>query len=404
MSIRQRDKSIDPRKAQKWQIVIELGVDDKKRDRSYFSFFGTKAQCEKEEARLTVQAEQGILIDSSRMRVGEYLDYWLGKHKEKLSPKTYECYEQIIRLHIKPALGSLLLQKLKPHHIQDYCDNLSVEGRKDGRSKKNRLGEETKSSGLAATSIVKHHRILHKALSYAVTKDMVMRNAAEGVELPSKEQPEYTILSVEQINQMLDAAKNEKPDYYRILYVTINTGLRRGEILGLREQDIDEINSCFYVLQTVQYTKAEGIFIKDPKTEKSVRKVDIDQDVMDILKEQILEKNKRKAKLEDSNIKYNDLGLIFCQADGNPMHPDTISSWFPNFMKDNGLPRLRFHDLRHNHFSHIIESGVSIAVASERAGHREKSTTMNIYTHAIQTAQREAAEAMGKILKLKQSK
>ena len=372
-----------------WNIVLELGRDPKtgKRRRKKVVCDGTKPVATKEMAKLIIQYDNNGYIDPSNMTFGDYLFKWLNKYARKKEAKTYASYESIITLHIIPRLGNIMLDRLRHYHIQDYIDEIQISGRLDG-----------KEGGLAATSVIKHYRIIHRALHYAVTKEMIPRNYAKGVELPSKKKPKYKILSIEEISKMIshDVLEGERIDFCRIADLAVNTGLRRGEVLGLRKLDIDLNNKTIEINQTIQYTKEKGVFIKPtPKNEASQDVIFISDHEAELLKAQIVDQKKRKLILGED---YKDHGLIFSQDDGMPLHPDTISSWFPNFMERHNLPRIRFHDLRHTHISILIDSGASLAAVSERARHAEKSTTANIYTHALDSAKKEIAEIMSKRL------
>ncbi|MBO8137075.1 MAG: site-specific integrase [Desulfotomaculum sp.] len=197
-----------------------------------------------------------------------------------------------------------------------------------------------------------------------------------------------------QVKAMLEAAKGTS--YYGPVLLAVTTGMRRGEILGLRWQDVDWENKALLIRQTIQYTPEQGIIFKQPKTAGSRRAVKISSTIIEFLKKHKVEQNKIKLLLGPGF--YEDNGLVFCQNNGRPMHPDSVSSWFPKFMEKNGLPKIRFHDLRHTHATLLLKQGIHPKVVSERLGHVGISITMDIYSHLLPGMQEEAANKIDEVV------
>lgn len=385
---------LERRSKNSWTIVIEAGRDPVtgKRKRLKKAFRGNKRDAEKEMARLLTELEKGTYVKPSKLTFGEYLRDWLQNYgTTRLAPTTRRRYGQIINLRVIPKLGMVPLQKLRALHLQKFFREIIEEGRLD------KPGEP-----LSTDSIIYHHRVIHKALDSALKQQLIQVNPADAVELPKPPQEldeddtreNIRVLDGAQVEAMLEAAR-ETP-YYTLLFVGVRTGLRRGELLGLQWQDIDFGAGTLSVKQALAYTPQEGIFFKPPKNKKSRRTIDISSEVVAVLKEH--KKKQAEAKLFFGQ-EYQDNNLVFCQYNGQPMHPDTPSSWFPAFLERIGLPRLNFHCLRHTHASLLLKAGVDIKIISERLGHSSIRITYDIYSHLMPGMQKEAVDRLEELLR-----
>lgn len=372
---------LEKRSKNSWTIVIDIGRDPAtgKRKRIYRAFQGTKRDAEKEMARLIAEIEKGTYVEPAKLTFGEYLQRWLNDYKVRLSPTTQRRYQQILNLRVIPQLGMIPLQKLKPIHIKEFYRNLIEKGRLD------------KDTPLSQASLTYHHRVLHKALQCAVEDELLTHNIMDAVPLPKIQKSveidddtdideKVKVLDNHQVDQMLKAAK--QTPYYELLFLAVHTGLRRGELLGLRWKDIDFQAGTLSVRQTLAYTPEKGCFFKPPKNKNSRRTIKITQppEVIQILKQH--RKNQIELRLMYEK-KYEDHDLVFCQPNGKPIHPDTLSSWFPDFMVRIGLPKLNFHCLRHTHASLMLKAGADMKVVSVRLGHSSIRITYDLYSHLI---------------------
>ena len=189
--------------------------------------------------------------------------------------------------------------------------------------------------------------------------------------------------------------EGEELNFRVIILLTIFTGLRRGEVLGLEWQDIDFKNSSLTVRQASQYVSAIGIYTKDPKTETSNRMISIPESIIKLLKEYKRKQLEARLRLGDKWIETN---RLFVQWNGSPMHPDTITKWFRQFLEDKNLPYITFHGLRHTHATLLISQGLDVRTVSNRLGHAQTSTTLNIYAHAFAKMDREASDKLDNLL------
>lgn len=361
-----------------WAIVLDLGRDSAgKRRQKWHTVRGTKRDAQREMARLLHELNTGAYVEPTRITVGEYLARWLEDYaRAKVAPKTFERYAEIIRLHLVPALGGTPLAKLQPLHVQRCYTEALKNGRKDG------VG------GLSAQTVLHHHRVLREALGHAVRWQLVGRNVADAVQPPRPERTEVQCLDEDAIIRLLDAARGSR--LYLPIVLAVSTGMRRGEILGLRWQDVDLNAGVIAVRQAAQQTRA-GISFKPPKTAKGRRVVALLELTVEALQQHKVEQAKERLLLGPG---YQDHGLVCAQPDGRPWRPDALTNAFAAFVRNAGLPRVRFHDLRHSHATLLLRQGVHPKVVSERLGHATVGITLDTYSHVLPGMQEEAAHKL----------
>lgn len=386
---------VEKRSKDRYTIVIDKGrAPDGKRDRDYIpTEITNKRKAEEEADRILAEYRNGTYIPPSTLSFSEFLDMWLKEYcLPKLSDRTYSFYQEMFKIHTKPRLGSISLDLLRPLNIQKYYNDLLSEGRLDG-----------KPGGLSPSTVFKHHCILHKALKTAVKWKLIRENPTDFVERPKR--PDFEASSFyepEQAIKMLEVAlENEDHKWHTILCIAVYSGTRRGELLGLRWQDIDWDNNILKIRQTVQYTKEKGIFFKGPKSKKGKRDIQVPQLVVNELFNLRKEQHSFKCFLGDS---YNDNDLIFCQDDGKPMFPDTITSWFSKFLSKHELPKIRFHDLRHTNITIMIANKVPDIEIARRAGHADTATPQRLYGHVYNSMKDEATLAIENALRSEEPK
>lgn len=341
-------------------------------------FYGKKRQdvYEKMQAALR-EKEQGVMVDASRQTVEQYLRYWLEHSaKDRIRPRTYERYEQYVRVHILPTLGKVKLQSLSPQHIQTW------------KSKK--LKE-----GLSPTTVRTMHVVLHKALSDAIKLGLVSRNVTEMVSPPRKARQEMQVLTANQARQFLDAAKGE-PDE-ALFIVALATGMRRGELLGLKWQDINfqegilRVRRTLNRIPTVLGEGAGSLVESEPKTMQSRRSIVLPAFALEALQRQKLVQTKWRQNAGDA---WEEHGYVFTTPTGRYIHPNTLYARFKALLKKAGLPDIRFHDLRHSVATQLLSSGVHPKVVQEILGHSQISMTMDIYSHVLPTMHQDAMDKL----------
>lgn len=374
------------KKGIKYYVVLETRGDDGKRKRKWHSGFKTKKEAQKFLNEQLHKMDTGTYFSPTKITVEEYLERWLSDYaKVNTAPRTYEGYEYIIRQHVIPQLGQLKIDKLKPLHIQSYYSNRLTEGRIDGKG------------GLSNRSVLHHHRVLHQAFDQAVKWQMLQINPVNAITPPKPQKKKMNVLSREQIQLLLQETKEKS--YFSIIYMAIHTGMRRGEILGLRWSDIDYKNLTISINQTVQRLKSTGIELRNTtKTDGSRRSVAISESVIGMLKKVKVTQTKNKLHF---GVLYQNHDLIFSNEDGSPIDPDGLSREFTRLVKRIDIPHIRFHDLRHTHATLLLQQGEHTKVVSERLGHSTIAITMDTYSHVMPNMQKEAAKKLDDFLMVK---
>ncbi len=384
-----------------WQICVSLGYDPAtgKYKKQWETVNGTKRDAEKRLAELIAQVENGGMVNKSQMTVADFLEYWMKNFcKPRLAVSTYVCYDNIVRNHLIPGLGAYKLVKLTPAAIQKYY----VDALEGGRKLTNQTDTDP---ALSTTSVLNHHRVLHAALEKAVECGYLMRNPADAVEPPRKAKKEVSVLTPEQINQMLEEMRDSR--IYPVVYLAVYTGMRLGEILGLKWDDIDFNRKIIYVRRAVRQPttgeKAEmredpfgtmGVFKESTKTNRS-RVVDIGDEVAKFLGEWRAEQKERR---ERAGKFWVDNNLVFDRGDGQPWNPATVSNAFRGWAKRKGLDGFRFHGLRHTHASLLLMRGIPPKVVAERLGHATITLTVDTYGHLMPGFQKGAAATISDVL------
>ena len=262
------------------------------------------------------------------------------------------------------------------------------------RRLKNNKGERL-TRPLSKKTILEHHRLLRAMLHKAVYWQLIVNNPAERVQPPKTRKPKRKYYDDEQCKILLENLKDQEIKYKVAIIITIFTGVRLGELMGLEWTDIDFKNGIISINKASQYLSEKGVFTKDPKTESSIRDVAIPQFVISLLEEY-------KYWYEEQKLLYGELwhesNRLFIQSDGKPMHPNTISKWFVKFVEKIGLPVINFHGLRHTNATLLISQNIDVAVVAARLGHAQITTTLNFYVHPVVSHNKVAGNTLQNLL------
>lgn len=367
--IRQRTKD-----NKNWSVVIELNKINGKRKQKWYTVYGDKKDAEKFLTEKLRELDTGTLIDSKNINVRQYFNYWYEEHcLTKLSQTTYESYRRNLDNYILKELGHIKLEDLQPMHLQSFYTNCSKKG-------------------LSNKTILYFHRIIHCALKQGMKWQFITRNVADCVDTPKPKKFKAMFLNNTEINNLIKSITNT--DLYIPVMIAIATGMRRGEILGLIWKNVDLENGIIKVTQAL-YPSKNGLVILPPKTENSIRNISLPLTLITILKKHKENQNKLKEILCND---YIDTDLVCCNFDGKPIHPTTFNHKFHNLLKEKGLPLIRFHDLRHSHASLLLKENIPAKYISERLGHSNVNTTLNIYSHIYKETDMEIANTFDKFL------
>jgi integrase len=339
------------------------------------TFYGkTYQEAQEKLLKARHEQQQGTLITEKDQTVRQYLEYWL-EHVDKPSLRlgTYVRHCQLLRKHILPELGHYTLQRLSPDRIQALYTK--------------KLGE-----GLAPGTIKGIHTLLHKALRNAVRWRKIAYNPCDAVTPPQASSSQRQVLTIEQAHQLLEAAKGHRLEV--LLTMALVTGMRRGELIGLKWQDIDFERRTVEVRRTMTRLPGYGVVESEPKTASGKRTITLPPFLVGMLRQH------RKDQLEMRLKKgpaWNKSDYVFCNSWGAFFNPSHLQEVFQRLLKDAGLAQMRFHDLRHSAATILLRMGVPAHVVKEILGHSHISITLGIYGHVLPGMHEEAMDRMGKL-------
>lgn len=373
--------SIRERSPGRWAVILDLrDPETGKRKRKWHSFAGTKREAQKECARLITEMEGGSYLEPSKTTVADLLGRWLDHAKAQVSPRTHERYTEIVRKNIIPALGAVLLTKLRPMQISEAYTKALATGRRDGQG------------GLAPTTVVYMHRLLKQALAQAVRWELLIRNPADAVDPPKVERDAVSTFDLDQTAELLDGLKGSR----LLLPVMLGVlcGLRRGEIIALRWRNVDLTNGRLAIVESAEQTKV-GIRYKPPKSGKG-RTVALPSMMLEQLRSHRLQQAQEFLRL---GTRPTEATFVYTQEDGEPLQPRSLTQAWRKLAAGGSLPRIRFHDLRHAHATHMLARGVHPKVASERLGHSRVGITLDLYSHVLPGMQEDAVSRVDDALR-----
>ena len=389
--------SIEKRGKNSYRLTVSEGFDLNCRPMIHRkTIHGTKKEAEVELAKFVTEVQNGLVIDGKSLKFSEFVDVWKRDYGSKeLAPTTYKRYCRMLETRILPYFGHFYINKIRPTDIMKFYDLLE----KDTQlvRKKGNNGSKTKKP-LSGKTILEHHRLLRAMLHRAVYWQLIVSNPAERVQPPRAKKPKRRSYDDEQTKILLENLEKltvEDTKYKVAIILTIFTGVRLGELMGLEWQDVDFRNGIISINRSSQYLSDIGVFTKVPKTESSIREIAIPEFIISLLEEY-------KLWYEDQKLLYGELWTnsdrLFVQADGKPMHPSSISKWFVKYVDTIGLPVINFHGLRHTNASLLVAQNVDIAVVSARLGHAQISTTLDFYVHPLLSHNRKAGYALENLL------
>lgn len=357
---------------------------------------GTKKDAEVELAKFVTEVQNGLVVDGKSLRFSEFTEIWKRDYGSKeLAPTTYKRYCRILETRLLPYFGHFYINKIRPTDIMKFYDLLEKDTQLVRKSGNN--GAKTKKP-LSGKTILEHHRLLRAMLHKAVYWQLIVANPAERVQAPKARKPKRKSYDDEQTKILLENLEKlsiEETKYKVAIILTVFTGVRLGELMGLEWQDVDFKNGIISINRSSQYLSDMGVFTKTPKTESSIREIAIPEFIISLLEEYKLWYEEQKSIYGEL---WTNSDRLFVQADGKPMHPSSISKWFVRYVSTIGLPVINFHGLRHTNASLLVAQNVDIAVISARLGHAQISTTLDFYVHPLLSHNRKAGYALENLL------
>jgi len=350
--------------------VGEMTIEGRKRR---FVYGKTRKEVQEKLQAALKELQQGIMLQgTARQTLEQFLMDWIeNSQKQYVRARTYERYEEIVRLHIVPVLGRHRLQKLSAQHVQAFYAK--------------KLNE-----GLSATTIGVFHNVLHKALATAVKWGLIPRNVCDLVSPPHAEGFEIKPLTVDQAHLLLAATHGHRLE--ALFTLALATGMRRGELLALKWQDINFATGTLQIRRILTRVPSKlpgkGFVESEPKTQKSRRSVVVAPFALEALKRhyECQAEAKRKA-----GAAWQEHDYVFCTSIGTHLHPSKdVLDQLKALLKKAGLPDIRFHDLRHSAATLLLSEGVHPKVVQELLGHSTISMTMDVYSHVLPSMQQDA--------------
>lgn len=375
------------KKGNRWYAVVYEGRDEAGKPKRRWISAGTrKADAERVLADLIRKKHEGEPLVLAKGTLGQYLtERWLPVQESRLRRSTYDSYRRNIDLHVLPALGQRQLAKLSPGDLDLFYADLLAKGRR---------GKGTDRKGLAPKTVRNIHVMLNKALSDAQRKGLVVRNVAELADPPklsAQRREEVKAWDADQLCTFLDAIAAQR--FFPAFHLSAHTGMRRGEILGLRWGDIDLEANRVSVRQAL-VSVAYEVHISDVKTGNGRRTIDIEEGAVAVLEAwRRLRTDERGGKAPAKS------DLVFTREDGAWFHPDLFSQIFDRVVAKLDVPEITLHDLRHTHATILLMNGTPVKVVSERLGHASPAFTMSVYQHVLPGMQAEAAELFAEVLR-----
>jgi integrase len=365
-----------------WYAIIERRDEiTGKRLRKWISLEATgKRQAQIECARIITELESGTFQEPSKTTLAEFLDRWLDHMRAQVSPRSHERYAEIARKNIVPLLGQVKLSRLNAVQVSQAYSKALESGRRDGKG------------GLSPRTVHHMHRVLKQALDDASRWRLLSRNPADAVDPPKVERKAMQTYDLSQTATLIEAMRPTRMFIPTLLAVLC--GLRRGEIAALRWRNVDLVAGNVAIVESAEQTKA-GIRYKEPKSGKA-RNVRLSETVIEELSTWRI---KQAEELLRVGMRADGDTFVVSQADGSPLQPRSITHEWVRLLAAKKLPRIRFHDLRHAHATHLLASGIHPKIASERLGHSKVGITLDLYSHVMPGMQEDAVAKLDAALK-----
>ena len=391
---------------------------------------------------------KGLVLDT-KIKFSDFAEKWFSDYADcNLRKTTLARYHDLMK-RILPVFGHMYMDRIRPAHLMTFyqelatttinekahckidlkeylkskkltkvkleelsgvsCSTISAiyQGKNIEKSKAqaiakalntsyDKLFDSVGGSNYSAKTVQHYHRLLSSIFEKAVKWQYIVSNPCERVDPPKVQKVDPSFLDQDEAVKMLDYLQTEPTNFRCAIEVLLYTGMRRGELLGLKWSDVDFENQLINIHQTSLYLKEEGIFEDSTKNYSSERILKVPSSVILSLKNMQAWQDTQKDIMCDN---WNDSGFIFTALDGSPMHPDTLSGWFHRFIESTDLPKIHLHSLRHTNATLMISNGVAVTTVAGQLGHANASTTTKIYAHAIKSAQAHASEVMEDLLK-----
>ena len=336
-------------------------------------------------AQFEKECREGVTSDT-RFRFDQYCNYVLDlKEKNGLKHTTLVRYKELTT-RIYPEIGHIKLKDLRVDHLNTFYMKLG----KPGQNKKT-------GAGLSAKTIQEHHRLISTVLEQAVKESLIPFNPASRATLPRTQKQVPNYYQPETVTAILEALESEPIFWNALVHLMLVSGCRRGEILGLKWNNVDFDHRKIFICNNILYTPDRGVYEDTPKTDKSIRYIALPAETMQLLKRYKAWQSEERLRV---GAYYVNQDFVFASDNGSPIHPDSVTTWLTRFSKRHNLPHLNAHAFRHTAASLLLYNGVDIVSVASRLGHSSPSTTANVYSHVIADADEKNADIIADALLL----
>ncbi len=375
-------------KGDAWYFEVTIGTDFTGKPIRYNkTFHGTEKEADKALARFYIECEDGKVHKESKITISELCDIYTTEYVDRyLKISARRSVDPAIKIWIRPLLGNKKISKLKRLDVQKWVNYIS-----DPHDRINRDGN-TKTIQLSSKTVKNYYSVLRSMLAFAIDMGIIAETPCKNIKLPRPDKHEADYYTIEEVTSLLEALQNthEKDLKYKTaIYIALFGGLRKAEIMGLNWDDINFDTNALTVRRTRMIRPGKGIYEDTPKTNNSNRTLTLPIEIMDMLRKLRAQQLELKLKLQD---KYKNSSAVFQGDLGQTMYPQNLQRWFSRFLKNNNLRHIGLHALRHTHASMLAYLGTDKMQVSMRLGHSQLSTTLNIYTHMFENADKNIAD------------
>lgn len=365
-------------KAKKWVLTLNFGYDSLgKQLRKTKTIIASNKSDAQHKLQEFMKQYENYQTDTAELSLQAFSENWLRKYTEmrNLAPRTVDTYRRALENYVYPLLGRKTLPEVTSFMLSDFFSHILNE--KNAAIKQRRSPDKR----LNPLTVRRVYYLLSQIFRAAYQWDQIATNPMDKLDPPRGKTRRPQIFSLSILQAIISALRNEGKEFQLIIQLAITTGCREGELLGLSWNDYDEENHTFFVHQTIQYTPAKGVYIyPNTKTESSKRDIYIIPQLQDAL----LDMRKRMIHIKRyATPRWNSSNLVFFNADGTPIRPNTLSNQFTDFIRKNDIPHLRFHDLRGFFATQLMMEGFSLADIIRKTGHSRASTLLDYYGHAL---------------------
>jgi len=370
------------KRGNKWAFVVDVSNDevDGARRQKWYSGYATKKEAEDALTDVLGKMQAGSYVEPARQTVAEYLHEWLDAIGGTVRPGTLRSYRTNVEIHVITRMGGMPLAKVTPVRLNALYSELLASGRHDGNG------------GLSTRTVRYTHTILHRAFRDAVRWGLLNRNPSDFADPPRHIKPEMRVWSTDELRQFLAFVSDDELHALWVLLAT--SGMRRGEALGLRWQDLDLRKGRLSIRQSLSSGGGKLSF-SPPKTAKSRRALSLDPATVAVLRSHRAQQGEEQLA---AGVLGGATGLVFARADGSPTRPDSVSRRFTQLSRNAGLPVIRVHDLRHTYATIALSAGAHPKVVAERLGHSTIAITLDTYSHVLPSLEEETANRLAQLI------